>query len=275
MTAQEALAYLEHRLEAAGFDSFKAEARTIVEHVLSDLFYRLVLGNRVVSAKEEDLLEQILAKRLQNIPLQHILGFADFYGLKIKLTPDVLIPRQETEVLVDYVIRSPKAKNLILDIGTGSGAIALALKSQLADSQIVASDVSGAALKIAKQNAERLGLAINFFHSDLLDNSELLGFARRADFVLANLPYLPEADKARFPLLVYEPKLALFSGETGLDIYFRLMKELFSVLKAGALLGLELDPRNIRQAFEYASAWPKRKIIKDLAEKNRFLILEK
>ena len=275
MTAQEALVYLEHGLGLAGSGSFKAEARTIIEHVTSEPFYRLVLDDREVSEAEEDMLEQILTKRRQKIPLQYILGFTDFYGLKIKVSPAVLIPRQETEVLVDYIIKSAKPKKLILDIGTGSGAIALAIKSRLEGSHIVASDISRAALRLAKQNAELLSLEIDFFQSDLLDNKELLALAAKADIVLANLPYLPEADKKRFPLLKHEPEQALFSGKLGLDHYSRLLSELYLVIKDGALIGLELDPRNINQAFEYASAWSKRKIVKDLLERERFLILEK
>lgn len=275
MNAQEAIAFLGNSLKTKGFDSHKQEARTIIEHILSEPIHRVLLDNLSLSSEQEDLLEHILARRIKNQPLQYILAHADFFGLKIKVDKNVLIPRQETEVLVDYILRTASHKNTILDIGSGSGAVALALKANLPDSEIMATDISPKALSVARQNAKDLNLDIEFIQSDLLFNKCVRDFAKNADVVVANLPYLPESDKDKYELLAHEPELALFSGDFGLDHYFRLVDDLLSLVKDGALIGLELDPRNIIEAQAHANAWSSRKIMKDLLERERFLILVK
>lgn len=271
MNALEAISLVEKSLRQAAFESYKVEARFIVEHVLDKAYYQIVLEPKPLGQLEEQKLNAILKRRLNNEPLQYILAETEFYGIKLKLNKNVLIPRVETESLVELVIKT-KA-NKILDIATGSGAISIAIKTNLPDSTVVASDISLPALELAQVNAKNNNLEINFIHADLLKNVELLEFAKSADIIIANLPYLPKSDIKDYKLLTFEPALALFSGVDGLYLFRSLEKQAFKVLKPKAMLICELDPRNIDLAFELSKDWSKREIIKDILAKKRFLKL--
>ncbi len=182
----------------------------------------------------------IVNRRLAGEPIQYITGEAEFYGLPFRVTPDVLIPRPETEHLVEKVIvlaarfQQPR----IVDVGAGPGAIAIALGHKLPHAQITATDLSGAALAIARVNAKRNGVDLRFLEGDLLDPVA----GERFDIVVSNPPYVPETDRATLSVEVreFEPALALFAGEDGLDVYRRLIPDAFIALVPGGYLALEI-----------------------------------
>jgi release factor glutamine methyltransferase len=203
----------------------------------------------------------LLERRRSGEPIQYITGECEFYGLPFRVTPDVLIPRPETEHLVEKAIelsgaelvvshpiraergldRAPSRVALrILDVGTGSGAIAIALAAQLPQAAITAIDISPAALAIAGENAERNGVAnhIRFLGGDLLDPVA----GEQFEIIASNPPYVPTTDHALIAVEVreHEPAVALFAGEYGLDIYRRLIPSSFAALVSGGFLLLEI-----------------------------------
>lgn len=213
-----------------------------------------------------------LHERMQGKPLQYITKTQEFYGRPFQVTPDVLIPRPETELLIETVLkRRPGARRLI-DVGAGSGAIAITLALEL-QTEIFATDLSKAAVAVAETNAKALGAKVQFVAGDLLS-----GIAdSSADVVVSNPPYVPNGDRATMQREVseWEPHLALFAGDTGLDIYRRLIPEAWRVLKPGGLLALELGFGQSESVTALASNWNNIEIANDLAGIPRVLSCEK
>jgi release factor glutamine methyltransferase len=180
--------------------------------------------------------------RFAGEPMQYITGEAEFYGLPFRVNRDVLIPRPETEHLVEKTIALARefAWPRIVDVGTGSGAIAIALAHELPDAQIVAAEISAAALGVARENAERNGFAdrVRLVEGDLL--APVAG--ERFDIVVSNPPYVAERDRDSLSVEVseYEPAQALFAGEDGLEIYRRLIPAAFGALVASGFVALEI-----------------------------------
>jgi release factor glutamine methyltransferase len=184
----------------------------------------------------------LIDRRYRGEPIQYITGEAEFYGLPFRVTPDVLIPRPETEHLVEKAVELAAgfANPRIVDVGTGSGAIAIALAHELTGAIVTATDISVSALNLARWNAERTGFAdrIRFLDGDLLTPVA----DERFEFVVSNPPYVPTADRDSLSLEVreHEPSLALFAGTDGLDVYRRLIPAAFAVLEPGGFLVQEI-----------------------------------
>jgi release factor glutamine methyltransferase len=190
----------------------------------------------------------LIERRLAGEPIQYITGEAEFYGLPFHVNRDVLIPRPETEHLVEKAIALAQKLRLsganpvprIVDVGTGSGAIAVALTCALPFAEITATDISPAALAVAKANAARHGVAprIRFFEGDLLEPVA----GEQFEMVVSNPPYVPESDRATLDVEVrdYEPAQALFAGQDGLAIYRRLIPAAFGALVPGGCVALEI-----------------------------------
>ena len=184
----------------------------------------------------------LIERRLAGEPIQYITGEAEFYGLPFHVNRDVLIPRPETEHLVEKVmaLAAEFVRPKIVDVGTGSGAIAVALAHALPFAVITATDISADALAVAKANAARNGVAdrVRFFKGDLLEAVA----GEHFDIVISNPPYVPESDHATLDVEVrdYEPAQALFAGEDGLQIYRRLIPAAFDALVPGGYLALEI-----------------------------------
>ncbi|HYL74075.1 MAG TPA: peptide chain release factor N(5)-glutamine methyltransferase [Bryobacteraceae bacterium] len=193
---------------------------------------------------EEELAEvawihygRYLHERLQGKPTQYITGRQEFYGREFRVTPAVLIPRPETEHLVEATLSRVRPGHRVLDIGTGSGAIAVTLALET-NAHVYATDISSPALTVATRNAENLRASVALVECDLASC-----FTNRSfDAVLSNPPYVPRTDHAALQREVrdYEPEIALFAGPTGLEIYQRLIVEAARVLKPGGWLLLEL-----------------------------------
>ena len=267
-TNTESIINARHRIEKclgeAGVASPAAEADLLLESVLKlDRVSLLLCPTRVLSQGEQAKLTKWLARRMKREPLQHILGWAPFFGLELEVTSDTLVPRPETEQLVELSLRrlSDSTRPVVLDVGTGSGAIALAIKLERPDATVVATDISPKALRLARRNANKLGLQINVIAADLLTHPKVTKWAKKARLVVCNPPYLPDGDRA------------VFGGLDGLDVVRRLEHQAQSLLKPGAELLLELDPRNLTVVRDFAKSWEYSQSYEDLAERKRFLLL--
>ncbi|HVY93674.1 MAG TPA: peptide chain release factor N(5)-glutamine methyltransferase [Bryobacteraceae bacterium] len=212
-----------------------------------------------------------LHERMQGKPLQYITRTQEFYGRPFRVTPRVLIPRPETEILVETVLRRRPGARLIVDVGAGSGAIAvtLALETQ---ARVVATDISLQALEVAAANAAKLSGRVDFIAADLLnviaDSS--------VDVVVSNPPYVAVGERESMQREVrdWEPHIALFAGDAGLDVYRRLIPEAQRVLRHGGLLALELGFGQADAVKELAAGWQALEITPDLAGIPRVLSCE-
>lgn len=208
-----------------------------------------------------------LHERMQGKPLQYITKTQEFYGRPFRVTPDVLIPRPETELLIDVVKkRRPHAKKII-DVGTGSGAIAVTLALELSAS-VIATDISLAALKVAQTSGRARFIAADLLTA-IADES--------VDVVVSNPPYVALADRESMQREVrdWEPHLALFAGATGLDVYRKLIPEAWRVLKPGGLLALELGFGQGDAVAALVNGWSNIEIAPDLAGIPRVISCEK
>jgi release factor glutamine methyltransferase len=182
----------------------------------------------------------LLDRRAQGEPIQYIVGECEFYGMLFRVTPDVLIPRPETEHLVEKALALAQSFTTprIVDVGTGSGAIAVALARHLADALVTASDISAPALELAETNAQHNAVAIRFVHGDLL--APVAGEV--FDLIVSNPPYVPVRDRESMSIEVrdHEPAGALFAGEDGLDLYRHLIPSAHAALAKGGFIALEI-----------------------------------
>jgi release factor glutamine methyltransferase len=203
--------------------------------------------------------EAWLARAAAGEPIAYILGRRGFYDREFAVTPAVLIPRPETELLLEQALdhTARHTVRLAVDVGTGSGALAVTFAAHAPGSAVIAVDLSADALAVARANAERHGMAerIRFMQGDLL--TPLIERGLRPDLIMANLPYIPAGDLPALAVTRYEPRLALDGGEDGLDLVRRLLDQATSVCPAGALLLLEIGAGQGAAALDAVRAvWP-------------------
>jgi len=210
-----------------------------------DRAYLFAHPERLLTPREQSRYEGVIRERARGCPTQYITGHQEFWGLDLIVSPAVLIPRPETEHVVETVLelaqrRDPEQRLKVIDVGTGSGCIALALASELPFAEMHASDISDEALEIARINAARLRLG----HRVLFRRSDLLSIyvGEQFDFVVCNPPYVGEleADKVQRQVREFEPKAAVFSGLEGMDIYKRFIPQAWAVLNPGGWLVTEI-----------------------------------
>ena len=221
MILADALAGYEKQLDAVGEEQ---EALSFVYRGLKhwDLTQFVLHLRQEVSEEDEKLLSNIFHQLKVHKPAQYILGFEDFHGLRFQVDERVLIPRPETEELVELILaENPKTELKVLDIGTGSGAIAVSLKESCPLWQLTASDLSVDALELARENAKLNRVDISFIQSDVFEN-----ISGSFDIIVSNPPYISENDKNEVGLnvLASEPKMALFADEDGLAIYRQIIE---------------------------------------------------
>lgn len=263
MTLKQALTSAIAELEANEVGSPRMNGEVLLMFTLGcDRAYLYSHPECELSADEQSRYDEAIARRASGYPSQYITGHQEFWGLDLVVTPAVLIPRPETEHIVEVVVEiargerptSPKDRQMwdtaewdrsgrpkIVDVGTGSGAIALALAQELPNANVLATDVSAEALEVARANAARLQLEsrIRFQQSDVFDSVARDG---SLDFVVSNPPYvaLSEADKVQDVVKKFEPKQAVFAGEHGMDVIRRLIPQANEALRPGGYLVMEI-----------------------------------
>ncbi len=280
ITTAETLADATDRLRAAGIDDARLEAEVLLAHAAR------VDRAHVIAGLQEPLpdavravYDALLARRLRREPLAYIVGHREFYGMQVACDARALIPRPETELLVDLALReiqSRPAALRIVDVGTGSGAIACAIARNAPTAAICATDASGVALDLAHENVRTLGIAggVRLHKGDLLDGLGVF------DVIVANLPYVSEAEFARAQPEVrqFEPRAALVPGPLGTEANERLLAEARAHLAAPGVLALEFGETQAavlvaraRQHFPGALV----SVMKDLAGRERVLVVRR
>jgi release factor glutamine methyltransferase len=237
-----------------------------------DRAYLYAYPERKLSTDDQSRYDQALTEREHGVPTQYITGHQEFWGMDFIVTPAVLIPRPETEHVIETVLErvrverapSPPDSLRILDIGTGSGCIALALAKELPSAEIHATEISTAALEIARANAARLQLeaCVQFHCTDLLQGLELGAF----DFVVSNPPYVGESedDQVQLEVRKHEPHNAVFAGATGLEVIERLIPQAHESLKPGGWLVMEISGTVAERVRGLLAEWNEVEITNDL-----------
>ncbi len=259
-------AAIEHLTEHA-IGSPRMNAETLLMFVLNtDRAYLYAHPERELSADEKARYDEAIAERSTGKPAQYITGHQEFWGMDLIVSAAVLIPRPETEHVVETVRELARMKQAprIVDVGTGSGCIALALAAELPWARVEAVDISPAALEVARANAARLQLdhRIVFQQRDLLAGAP----GEAYDFVASNPPYVPksEPEKAQREVREFEPKVAVFAGESGLEVYRRLVPQAREALKPGGWLVVEIGYSQAAAVHELVQDWAEARITPDL-----------
>ena len=216
---------------------------------------------------------ELLTRRLNGEPLQYIEEYIPFYSIQINVDQRCLIPRPETEFLIELIKNKSDNPKKILDVGTGTGCIALMLKKLYPESTVDACDISLEALDLAKENAEINNLEINLFQSDLLSDVEEVDY----DIIVANLPYIPTETLSSLESEVvdYEPLVALDGGVDGLLYINRLIKEIEEKDITNLTLFLEVDTSHATTILNNLSHWKQVELEKDLVERDRYIIAKR
>lgn len=291
-TVNKALLWAKNYLKKCGLENASLEAEALL--VFCTKLDRLALycqNERFLSPEEEENFRQMIKRRGQREPVAYLTGQKEFMSLDFLVNPAVLIPRPETELLVEKALeilnakafktgRTQKDKILIVDVGTGSGAIAVSIAKYIKypnEVYIYATEISPAALRVARLNAKRHGVAehIVFWPGDLLEPLKNQGFEGQISLITANLPYIPTLEIANLEpdVRLYEPHLALNGGKDGLDFYRRLISQRRKFLRPDGYLLMEIDPAAINQisGLLNAAGW-KFNVFLDLAGKERLIV---
>jgi release factor glutamine methyltransferase len=268
VTLQTALNQGQKLLEDAGILAPRLTAEVLLAHAIG------CRRSWLYAHSDEELKElwwihygRYLHQRLGGVPTQYITGVQEFFGREFHVTPDVLIPRPETEHVIEAALKS--SVSTILDIGTGSGAIAITLALET-EARVTATDISFAALQLARRNAAHLAALVDFVQCDL--GSALTDGS--FDMIVSNPPYVPETDRATLQKEVrdHEPALALFAGQDGLAVYERLIPQAERLLKPGGRLILELGHQSLAPVRQMLGRkWGEINVIPDLAQVPRVL----
>lgn len=258
------------QLEKANVDSYALDAELLLVHVFNKgREFLFAHPEKTLTIHQVKKYKSYIKRRVKREPVAYILGYKEFFGLDFIVDKNVLIPRPETEVLVEQALKDIKGCTVV-DVGTGSGAIVVALAKNQPEADFVAIDVSQKALSIAKRNAKRHKVKVKFIKSDLLDfkikNSKVV--------IVANLPYgySGEYKNLQPEITKYEPRVAIDGGRDGLKYYRGLLKQIKSF--KNFILFCEIDPRQVRDFKKLVKKYfPKGKmrVIKDLAGKDRIV----
>ncbi|HXW51087.1 MAG TPA: peptide chain release factor N(5)-glutamine methyltransferase [Candidatus Acidoferrales bacterium] len=256
------------------------DARLLAQHITGlDASAIIAYGDSAIDARRKTRLFELTERRARGEPVAYIVGRKSFCGLEIAVDPRALVPRPETEELVQACLEGVRhlAKPALADIGTGSGAIACALAHFLPDATITASDVSADALELAAHNAQALGFAdqISFVRSDLFADYEA---GTTFDAIVANLPYVASASEEKVDphVAAFEPQIALEGGPDGLAAYRRLLEQAPPFLRAGGSVYLECAPGNaaaLEKLAVHAFPGARTRIRKDIAGLDRIVIV--
>ena len=261
MTVLEILNRTKVFFEKKGVPDARLDAEYIISHGLGmknrmDLYLNF---EKPLTAAELDTLRPLVARRANREPLQHIVGDTSFRGHIIKCDPRALIPRPETESLVDMAIERLNGAEspFIVEVGTGTAAISIACAKEIAGAKVLATDISEEALSLARENAQANGLneELTFAQGDLLD---AVTDAAKIDCLIANLPYIPDGEKGKLQPEVdkFDPALALYGGPDGLDLVRKLLQQTEGKLSAGAPILLEIGSEQAEVLKNEAGNYP-------------------
>ena len=274
MLLKDALAFAVHQLTSAQVGSPRLNSETLLMFTLGcDRAHLFAHPERELTHQEEVRYREAIDQRAHGVPAQYITGHQEFWGLDLVVSPAVLIPRPETEHVVEAALHlfrngtrasSRGASLRVIDVGTGSGCIALALAKELPQADIHAADISPVALEIARANAARHGLdsRIHFHQTDLLQGFESGSF----DLVVSNPPYVGESEEDQVQLEVrkFEPRNAVFAGPTGLEVIERLIPQAHGALKPGGWLVMEMSGTIAEGVKRLLAGWSEVRVIHDL-----------
>lgn len=277
MTIKELINQGNMMLKNEGIESPKNKARTIMQYTLKKpREYLIIYDNKEVTKIQREEYIKNIKRLIMGEPLQYIIGMQEFMKLKFIVTKDVLIPQPDTEILVEEVIDILKniQNPVILDLCTGSGAIAIAIAKYVQNVKIYAVDISKKALEIAKQNATLNGVAnnIKFIESNLFDKIK----DEKFDIIVSNPPYVPTNDIKKLPIDVQnEPHLALDGGNDGMDFYRKIAKEGYKYLNRQGYICLEIgyDQKNdVKKIIENERRYVETYCKKDLCQNDRIIV---
>lgn len=236
-----------------GVDKPRLNAELLLAHVLQLDRVGLYLNfERPLNTAELDVIRPLVRRRGQREPLQYLIGYTEFWSLQFAVTPAVLIPRADTEILVEEALSRADETGDLLDVGTGSGAIAISLASELTDWQVTGLDISCAALEVARRNAEKNGVEqVQFVHGDLAELPQ-----QKYDLIVSNPPYVAQAewDLLMQEVRCFEPQQALLAENNGLDCYQKLAAQAPSRLKPGGWLLVEIGHQQAEAVQQIFSA---------------------
>ena len=280
MKISQLLSWTQNQLRFSA-DDYSVEAEILIKHALK-IDKVLLYSSLNASTNEGDFqaLNALVNRRVSGEPISYITGYREFYGLELMVSPAVLVPRQETESLVEKAIEFLQNNNTngirtIVDVGTGSGAIAIAISSQLPLAKIYATDKYSSALAVARTNVKRQRARPNI---QLIQCDLLIGLREKFDMIVSNLPYIPTNDIPQLPLEVQaEPIQALDGGSDGLALIARLIEQAPQYLKSHGYLCIEVSPQQVPDILSMAhSSMPDctTEIIKDLYGSARIVAIK-
>jgi release factor glutamine methyltransferase len=280
MTLKQALAEAVDTLTRRDVGSPRMNAEVLLLFVLNcDRAYLYAHSERELTGAEVARYDECIERRASGVPSQYITGHQEFWGLDLIVSPAVLIPRPETEHIIEVVLellkQNPVQRPRVVDVGTGSGAIALALAHSLPEADVLAVELSREALDVAQANAARLQLdRVRFAQSDVLAGVIL---DASFDFVVSNPPYvaLTEADKVQDVVKKFEPRMAVFAGEHGLDVIHRLIPQALAALKSDGWLLMEIGFSMSEAVMALLSGWNEVHAVPDLAGIPRVIVARK
>lgn len=271
-TVRDVIRWMTGRFSREGIASARLDAELLCAQALGCDRVGIYLSmDRPLSAQERASLRDLVRRRLARVPVAYLTGSREFFGLSLQVTPAVLIPRPDTETLVEAALEAFPVETPIeiLDVGTGSGAIALALAHARRAWRVTATDISADALEVARENAQKLQLNIELLQGDLFEPAA----GRRFHMIVSNPPYIPEGETLQ-PEIRHEPPSALFSGADGLSHLRRIVREAPLFLQPGGLLlcefgaGQEMQLENLARD---AGAYGEIRILRDLGGLPRVL----
>ncbi len=244
-------AWLDHaikQLREIGVDSTRLDAELILANTLrKNRTYLHTHPENDIDPRRVDIANARLRLRLERVPLAYILGYRDFYGRRFTVSPQVLVPRPESEAIIE-LLKELGVSGKLLDIGTGSGCLGITAKLEIPKLNVILSDISQPALRVAHQNAEKFQADVALIKSNLLR-----AVPGKFDIIIANLPYVDRSWQ-RSPETNHEPALALFAKDEGLALIYQLIDQLPAHLSPSALIFLEADPRQHGAIIAYAGS---------------------